>query len=253
MPPYSLQRLFLPFFHLQGDGFWHLVPHSDQEVALQVVQQISGAKQLREIVAGAKFDDDLFDLLLIEDSCHQIRTVIITTYFSESSRNLLLENSLMNDGTYQYSLKLLNNARNKDRKSVDYTDRTDKPIRDQGFRRAIVKAYDHRCVLCGIRLMTYEGLSSATAAHIVPWSLSYNDDPTNGLCLCRQCHWVFDVGLASINTKYRIQLSEQLLNDGNRSGYLSTLEDRPIFEPTEEIFNPDVDSLRWHKKHVFLK
>jgi putative restriction endonuclease len=253
MPPNSIQRLFLPFFHLQSDSFWHLIPHTGQEVALQVVQQISGAKQLRQIVAGAKFDDDLFNMLLIEDSRDQIRTNIITTYFSESMYKLLIENSFMNDITYQYSLELLSRAHEKHRKPVGQdADKTDKPVRDQGFRRAIVTAYDHRCVLCGIRLLTYEGRTSATAAHIVPWSMSYNDDPTNGLCLCRQCHWIFDIGLASISAKYRIRLSEQILNEGNRSGYLSTLENRPIFEPTEDAFNPDIDSLRWHKKHVFL-
>ena len=35
-------------------------------------------------------------------------------------------------------------------------------------------------------------------------------------------------------------------------GHLSTLNDRPIFEPTEDVFNPDVDALRWHMKEVFL-
>jgi hypothetical protein len=36
------------------------------------------------------------------------------------------------------------------------------------------------------------------------------------------------------------------------SGYLSTLSDRPIFEPTEEAFNPDIDALKWHTTEVFL-
>jgi putative restriction endonuclease len=42
--------------------------------------------------------------------------------------------------------------------------------RDQGFRRAIVTAYDYRCSMCGIRVVTIEGHVAVEAAHIHPWS-----------------------------------------------------------------------------------
>jgi hypothetical protein len=63
---------------------------------------------------------------------------------------------------------------------------------------------------------------------------------------------VFDVGLASITSRYRIRLSKQVGVEGNMPGHLSTLDERPIFEPVEEVFNPDVDALKWHMNRVFL-
>ncbi len=40
--------------------------------------------------------------------------------------------------------------------------------------------------------------------------------------------------------------------NGNIAGHLSTLHDREIFEPTEAVYNPDVDALQWHLDEVFL-
>jgi hypothetical protein len=77
-------------------------------------------------------------------------------------------------------------------------------IRDQGFRKAIVAIYDHRCALCGIRMLTPDGHTVVEAAHIKPWSESYDDRPANGLSLCRLCHWPFDEGLMSVGVKYEV-------------------------------------------------
>jgi putative restriction endonuclease len=41
-------------------------------------------------------------------------------------------------------------------------------VRDQGFRRAVVTAYLHRCALCGIRVRTLDGRTAVAVAHIVP-------------------------------------------------------------------------------------
>ena len=80
-------------------------------------------------------------------------------------------------------------------------------VRDQGFRRAIVNLYDHRCALCGIRMLTPEGHTVVEAAHIVQWNESHNDLPTNGMALCRLCHWSFDEGLMSVGNRYEVFVS----------------------------------------------
>ena len=69
--------------------------------------------------------------------------------------------------------------------------------RKQGFRKAIVSLYDHRCALCGIRLLTPEGHTVVEAAHIIPWSETQDDSPINGMALCKVCHWSFDEGKGS--------------------------------------------------------
>ena len=253
MPSDRPGRLFLPLFHMKNDDFWYLIPQSGKEVALNAIQQIGGGAQLRELVLGGKFDDAFYALLCVKETRDMLRGVIIEKYFSASMQAILFERANTNLVAHQYSLELLAKARKQDSGAVQDKDETQRPVRDQGFRIAIVTAYDHRCVLCGVRLMTYEGRTAATAAHIIPWSVGHNDDPRNGLCLCRLCHWTFDVGLATITPTYRIRLSSQLNAEGNMSGYLSTLNDRPIFEPVEQVFNPDIDALKWHTDQVFLR
>jgi putative restriction endonuclease len=252
MPSARVVRLFLPFFHMKNDGFWQPIPHPGKEMELNAIQQIAGTGQLRKTVLGGQFDTELYELICVKEARDILREAVINTYFDKTLQPVLLEQARTNIGAHQYSLELLKQARGEAASIAQSDDGTRQRVRDHGFRKAVVTAYDHRCVLCGIRLMTYEGRTAATAAHIVPWSVSHNDDPRNGLCLCRLCHWSFDVGLTSITTAYRIRLSTQLNEAGNMPGYLSTLNDRPIFEPAEEVFNPDVDALKWHIKQVFL-
>ena len=126
-------------------------------------------------------------------------------------------------------------------------------VRDQGFRRAIVKLYDHRCALCGIRMRTPEGHTVVEAAHIIPWSESHDDLPSNGLCLCRLCHWSFDEGLMSVGRKYEVLVSDRVRIDSNMPGHVLTLMDRPIFKPEAERFWPGQDNLSRHRKDWFIK
>jgi len=55
-------------------------------------------------------------------------------------------------------------------------------------------------------MLTVDGHSAVDAAHIVPWSVTHNDDPRNGMALCRLCHWTFDEGLTSVSAKYTMLL-----------------------------------------------
>ena len=68
-------------------------------------------------------------------------------------------------------------------------------VRDQAFRKTVVTLYDHRCAMCGIRMLTPDGHTVVQAAHVKPWRVSYDDRPTNGMALCRLCQWYFDEGL----------------------------------------------------------
>jgi len=125
-------------------------------------------------------------------------------------------------------------------------------VRAAGFRRTVVKAYDHRCSMCGIRILTEEYHTAVNAAHIVPWSVSYNDDPRNGLALCGLCHWVFDEGLATVSSNYTVILSKQLSSSKeNMLGHLSTLARREIILPSIQNYWPDLQAIEWHKQNVF--
>jgi len=68
------------------------------------------------------------------------------------------------------------------------------------FRRAVRRAYDSTCVVCGLRLPSLGADSNPgiDAAHILPWSNFDLDQVANGLCLCKMHHWAFDESLIEI-------------------------------------------------------
>ncbi len=63
MPPDQRGNIALPFFHLKSDSFWHLLPRPGKEEILAATQKIASVTHLRELVLGAKLDDELFSLL----------------------------------------------------------------------------------------------------------------------------------------------------------------------------------------------
>lgn len=248
--PFSRRgNLALPFFHLQGDGFWHLLPRHENTL---LGSQITSLTRLREEVIGARLDGDLYDLLRLKVNRDRLRSVLIESYFSPETRRPLAEQSVINRGAFIYSEELLKHPEYyRVQETLPIEEAYRPAVRDQGFRRAVVSAYFHRCALCGIRVRTLDGHTAVAAAHIVPWSETEDDRPANGMALCRMCHWTFDEGLLGVSQVYEVVASRQLDILDNLPGYLTNLEGRGIVGPAQKLFWPDTGSLQWHRKNVF--
>jgi putative restriction endonuclease len=251
MPPDRRGNMALPFFHLGSSSFWHLLPIPGKKVILEGIRQIDTLSQLHKLYLGAKLDDELFQLLQVEEPRNALRTALIQTYFVPDYIALLLQQGSVNLQTYMYSQELIKKVQKQVKETAIDEDQYQANVRDQGFRRAIVQVYDHRCSICGVRMLTVDGHSVVDAAHIVPWSISHNDDPRNGMALCRLCHWTFDEGLTGVSAKYTVLLSSDLRTSLNFPGYLLTLESRPILGPADVAFIPDLELLGWHRRNVF--
>lgn len=241
-------NLALPFFHLQGDGFWHLLPKQED---IAIGSQITSLTRLREETIGARMDEKLYDLVRLGENRDRLRRVLTETYFPPETRRSVVEQSVLNRGAFVYSEELLNHPEDPGIAEVLPAEEAYRPaIRDQGFRRAVVTAYSHRCALCGIRVRTLDSHTAVTAAHIRPWSETRDDRPANGMALCRMCHWTFDEGLLGVSQKYEVVASWQLTVSPNLPGYLTSLEGRGIVGPSRDPFWPDTESLRWHHENV---
>ncbi len=250
MPAERRGNFALPFFHLRSSGFWHLLPIPGQETALTLVRQVDTIGQLGKLILGVRLDEELFHLLQETDARNTLRTMLIQTYFSPDYHSTLMALGEIKLQAFEYSQHLIELAR----KQVKETHRDDdvyQAVRDQGFRRAIVRIYYHRCALCGVRMLTSDGRTAVDAAHIIPWSLSHNDDPHNGMALCGLCHWTFDEGLVGISSKYIVLLSNELRITQNVPGHLLTLESRVIIGPQDANMWPHTESLEWHYQNVF--
>lgn len=253
MPIERRGNLAMPFFHLRKDGFWHLVAQPGQAAKLTSLTTMTSLAQLRELVLGAKLDEELYVQMHQSAARTLLRAVLIESYFAPELHKVLLTQGETNIEAFNYSQALIQMAQ---------TNRTLKensvqemyvagPVRSQGFRRVVVTAYEHRCAFCGIRMQTTDGRTVVDAAHIKPWSISHNDDPRNGLALCRLCHWAFDAGLLGVSEQYTLLTAPQLNTAPNLPGHLAPLAGRNIFLPIENSLHPDLDMLKWHRSKLF--
>lgn len=244
-------NLALPFFHLRSSGFWHLLPQPGQDMALQATRQVDTLRQLSKLVLGARLDEELFQLLKIVETRNALRTTLIQTYFAPELHSDLLALGEINLQAFVYSQHLIEQARKQVKETPGEDEAYQPAVRDQGFRKAVVRIYDHRCAFCGVRMLTSDGRTAVDAAHIIPWSISHNDDPHNGMAMCGLCHWTFDQGLLGVSAKYLVLLSGELRITQNVPGHLLTLEGRSIIGPAEQALWPQVDALKWHHQNVF--
>lgn len=248
-------NIAMPFWHLSGDEFWSLLPRPGKENVVETVQRIHAISVLNETIIGAKLDRQLYDLMLEDHSREVLRTTLIKMYFAEELRPDLYVQPLINRGAEMYRQDLLLQSDRIDEllKEIgeEFGSNVANAVRDQGFRRAIVKAYNHRCAICGVRILTQDGHTAISAAHIIPWSVSQNDDPQNGLALCGLCHWTFDEGLVTMTDSFVIRFSPQISKTSNVPGHLLMFESRSLHEPEDLSLRPARKSLQWHRKNVF--
>lgn len=247
MPLGSKGNIFLPFFHMQSDKFWHLKPKLGKEEIAKALKRCDSFRQLTDVFLGAKLDDDLFLLMQSKKARDTLRSAILKAYFDPDLQKILTNTFRHNLGAFKYSQELFLFAREKPAEEFKIR-KQDVKVRDQGFRKAVTTAYEHRCTMCGIRMLTPEGHTVVDASHIVPWSESHNDDIRNGLSLCKLCHWAFDELLITVSNKYRIKTSPVLKYNQNLPGHLSQMEGRDIIKPEEEAFYPGIEFLHHHQK-----
>ena len=248
MPIGKHSSMAYPFPRLQSDGFWYRIAKPGYDAKIDY--NISSMTKLREIYAGARLDNALFGYLMDPVAREHLRSTLIQTYFSSEIIPLLEEQAFVNLTAYTYAKDVMAGVKESTASFAQGPPEIQR-VRDQGFRKAIVSLYDHRCALCGIRMRTPEGHTVVEAAHIVPWSESHDDLPTNGLCLCRLCHWSFDEGLMSVGNQYEVLVSGRVRIDSNMPGHILTLMDRPIFKPQGQRFWPGQANLEKHRKRRF--
>ena len=243
-------NLALPFFHLKSEGFWHHHPNAGYETALRVTTQIKTVSRLREIVAYASFDDELFLLLTNTHDREVIRQTIIDTYFTDFKADIesLIAEEQQIDG-YRQTLLLQVKQTFSSLQPLALTE-TDNPIRTAGFRQAIMRIYDYTCAVCQLYVLTLDGESVTEAAHIIPFNISGNNDVRNGISLCQLHHWSFDRGLISVDRNYKVIVSNLMLERGPTEWLLTNLRGRLIRLPDDEALYPAQEALKWHREEI---
>lgn len=122
-------------------------------------------------------------------------------------------------------------------------------VRDRVFRRNVLRAYDERCAVSGLKLINGGGRAEVDAAHIRPVEANGPDITSNGIALSGTAHWMFDRGLIGLSDDLDILISRHV-NDVqsvqafiNRSGRVTP--------PVVPSARPHPHFLAWHRDHCF--
>src|SRR5437868_15365318 len=115
-------------------------------------------------------------------------------------------------------------------------------------------AEHYTCALTRYRLYTIAGGSIVDAAHIHHFSDSRNNDPRNGLALCKNAHWLFDNGLWTLSDDFKVIVAEgKFVEECLEPGIKGLLDYREcgIYLPVDHTKWPDLQYIKWHRWHRF--
>jgi putative restriction endonuclease len=122
-------------------------------------------------------------------------------------------------------------------------------MRDRVFRRVVLRAYDERCAITGLKLINGKGRAEVAAAHIRAVEASGPDIVSNGIALSGTAHWMFDRGLISLSDDLEILVSRQT-NDPDSVKSIINKSGRAL-TPRRLSDRPHPHFLEWHREHCF--
>jgi putative restriction endonuclease len=229
-----------PFTHLRRDGFWHL-----KAERLSDGLRIKTTNKLRELVDYAYLDDELF--LLIQDPLTRqvLIDVLITNWLADSQTELsdLFDINQTFDRIEQLELDNFDaDVKVIWRKSV---------VRNSLFRKSVVYAYNYRCAFCQLRITRNPTQNIVDGAHIKPFSEFGDSKIDNGLSLCKNHHWAFDLGWFTIDDNYKILVAPDLDEDSPHTRSIKDFHHESISLPSKEQYFPRLEALEWHRQNKF--
>lgn len=126
---------------------------------------------------------------------------------------------------------------------------TTRVVRDRMFRRVVLRAYEERCGVTGLKLINGGGRAEVAAAHIRPVEHDGPDIVNNGIALSGTAHWMFDRGLIGFSDDLEIMVSRHV-ND--RDGVESLInKTRRLIGPLAARDRPHPAFLNWHRENCF--
>jgi putative restriction endonuclease len=174
----------------------------------------------------------------------QFRDAIIDRYFpSHRDKLLAIAEDEQEIGIYERAMEERIDGGSRGLPQVKET------VRDTAFGRTVRKAYDYRCAACGIRVVL-DDIYIVDAAHLIPFAESHDDDPRNGIALCKNHHWSMDRALIAPGDDLLWHVSSMLDDriEGQRD--LIVLRNRTVLVPTNQRYYPRQDALRWRQERL---
>ncbi|WP_298767489.1 HNH endonuclease [uncultured Polaribacter sp.] len=247
----------LPFFHMRSEPFWYLVTQPSMKLKITKSKSIKSFKSLKETIAFAEIDKDLF--LLLSESVNRLFFVenLLNNYFPNTKSNFSFNNINVEEEKIEY--QILNEEKIEYQNSLDELratldeDKFEEELFIRGglFKKTIPKIYNYSCCISQMKIESSTNAQMIDACHIVPFSISNDDTIPNGISLSPNLHRAFDRGLITINKDYVVRISP-VVNENNSVFSLSQFNGKRIILPEKTSWFPSVESLQWHNKEIFI-
>ncbi|SMO59055.1 HNH endonuclease [Gracilimonas mengyeensis] len=221
-------KISIPFNHLDGEPFW-----------------TTNKK-------NAFLDDKLFDLLKQEKHRDHVRGILLRKYFDNETAAKLIGIGEMSGDIWEKSKELSEMVQNEfvamhSSKGKTKTSIVERQKRGQSFSLSVKNQYRYHCAVCRSKVITPGGKVIVDGAHIIPWEVSYNDDPRNGISLCKNHHWMFDEHLYTVRPDYTILMSPILSEKGQKMD-IANIANTKILLPANESYIPAEEALLYHNR-----
>jgi putative restriction endonuclease len=221
----------MPFHHLSSQEFWR--PFTENG-------DLSPDKKLTRYV---KLNEEFLSSLQIPAFRNKSRRILIATWFLPAERSALYA---------LYKMQIPSDDEIARDAQFELPDDAKRVGREARFRLDVVCAYDYTCALTGYRITTIDSGTIVDAAHIHQFSSSRNNDPRNGLALCKNAHWLFDNGLWSIDDEYRVLVAQGVFAEAAPDQKpLTHYHGERLRLPSDKRFWPDPKHLEWHRRRKF--
>ena len=223
----SRLELRLPFFHLSTQEFWE---------ALDAEMRPAGSP---DTCVVCEMHPELFALLADPGFRLKARMVLIAKYFDPAERIALFESLGLQGGDA--------NPPSAGRVMEEAEDAAKRKGRSARFAVRVCSEYRYTCALTGYRCVTGDGATIVDAAHIEGWAMTQNDDPSNGLALSKNAHWMFDAGLWSADENLRVVVNTHAFTaHGPEAFRLGSFAGRHLqFDPAAKL-RPSPECIRRH-------
>jgi putative restriction endonuclease len=233
-----------PFRYLYRDGFWNFLAAG---VPVVPEDRPYTLHQISRDFDGVRLPPDLSLLLQDPVAVHALRKQLLDVCFHKTETDVqkVAPAEILN---YEVE-KLKSEAQSKFRiRKVKESSDDDYFVRHALFPRVIKSLYRDQCCVCRITTHVPGKTGIVDAAHILPFAEFHNDDPRNGLALCKNHHFGFDHGWFGITGTYKIVVSPQLRD---ASVYIEA--NTAILLPENVLYHPEPAALKRHWDNRFLK
>ncbi|ENG2552272.1 TPA: HNH endonuclease [Citrobacter farmeri] len=215
----------MPFWRLQGDGFWQL-KNAERCSTFGSSQQPPTGELVKHHVAGG-FDEQHYVLLIKNKNLiNALARQILEAHFTESIQEELADE-------LGFELQLLRKQR------------------DPLFRQQVLRAYNYECAICGFN-MRHDNTSVALEAAHIKWKQHGGPcEIPNGLALCAIHHKAFDKGSIGLDENMRVQISEAVNGSGIVGRLFWDFQGKNISLPQIKAYYPQDEFVEWHRREVF--